>query len=182
MRKNSGFSVIELLVVIGMIAIICSIAVPNLIGWRSKAQLGRAARDLYGNFQKAKMEAARNNQYCAVSFGDVVVDGKTYDYVVFIDVPIGADPHNLTYDAGERVITARSWSEYPGVSEVGITFPDQPADALATDGKLAIAFAPDGLPKDGDGDLIEGSVTLRNQGALERDISISLTGNIKIEQ
>jgi prepilin-type N-terminal cleavage/methylation domain-containing protein len=173
MRKKSGFSVIELLVVIGMIAIICSIAVPNLIGWRNKAQLGRAARDLYGSFQKAKMEAARNNQYCAVSFGDVVVGGKTYDYVVYMDD--STDPPNLEYDAGERVITTRTWSEYPGVSDTAITFP-------VVNTKPTIAFAPDGLPKNGAGGLIEGSVTLRNQGVLEREISISLVGNIKIEQ
>lgn len=174
MRKNSGFSLIELLMVIGMIAIICSIAVPNLIGWRSKAQLGRAARDLYGNFQKAKMEAARSNQYCAVSFSTstdkVTVNGTLYDYAVYID----DNPNNLTYDAGERVITAGFWSEYPGVSGDAITFPQ--VASLPT-----IAFAPDGLPKNAGGGLISGSVTLKNQKPIEREISISIIGNIKIE-
>jgi prepilin-type N-terminal cleavage/methylation domain-containing protein len=32
-RKNSGFTLIELMTVIGIIAIVSAIAIPNLIGW-----------------------------------------------------------------------------------------------------------------------------------------------------
>ncbi len=172
MRKNSGFSMIELSVVIAVIAIIVSIGVPSLISWRNKAQLGKAARDLYGNFQKAKMEAAKSNRYCAISFNGVTVDGQAYDYVVYID----NSPFNLQYDAGEQVITTRSWSEYPGVSNSdGITFP-----TVAS--KPTIAFAPDGLPKDQAGILQSGSVYLKNQSEKGREISISLMGSIQITQ
>ena len=172
MRKNSGFSLIELLTVIAVIAIIASVAIPNLISWRKNADLGKAARDLYGSFQKAKMEATRSNRYCAVSFDNVTVNGKTYDYVAYIDDA----PFNLQYDAGEQVITARSWSEYPGVSDSdGITFP-----TVAS--KPTISFAPDGLPKDQSGVLQSGSVFLRNQTHKTREISVSLLGNIQITQ
>ena len=171
MRKNSGFTIIELLVVIAIIAIMVSIGVPSLINWRQKAQLGSAARDLYGNLQKAKIEATRSNKNCAVSFENVIVGGKTYDYVAYID----DNPFDLQYSPGERVIAAKSWSEYPGVSTSGsITFLPN-ADST-------IAFAPDGLPKDPIGILQSGSVKLKNQGGKSRLISVSLTGNVKIEQ
>jgi len=171
MRKNSGFSLIELLTVIAVIAIIVSVALPNLISWRKNAELGRAARDLYGSFQKAKMEATRSNRYCAVSFDSVDVNGKTYDYVAYIE----DSPFNLQYDAGEQVITARSWSEYPGVESDGITFPPVAS-------KPTISFAPDGLPKDHNGVLQSGSVFLKNQGQKTREISVSLLGNVQITQ
>ena len=172
MRKNSGFSLIELVIVIAVIAIIASFAVPSFISWRNKAQLGQAARDLYGNFQKAKMEAARSNRNCAVSFNNITVDGQTYDYVVYID----DSPFNLQYDATEQVITARSWSEYPGVSNIdGITFP-----TVAT--KPTIAFAPDGLPKDQAGILQSGSVFLKNRSETGREIVVSLMGNVQIRK
>ena len=172
MRKNSGFSLVELMMVIGLIAIIASIAMPSLIKWRNKAQLGKAARDLYGSFQKAKMEATRSNRYCAVSFNSVTVDGQTYDYVAYID----DSPFNLQYNAGEQVIAARSWSEYPGVSTSGgITFPTVAA-------KPTISFAPDGLPKDQAGILQSGSVFLQNQSGIAREISVSLLGNVRITQ
>jgi len=172
MRKNSGFSLVELLTVIAVIAIAVSVALPNIIGWRKNAQLGKAARDLYGSFQKTKMEATRSNRYCAVSFNSVTVDGKTYDYVAYID----DSPFNLQYDAGEQVITARSWSDYPGVSNIdGITFP-----TVAS--KPTISFAPDGLPKDIAGVLQSGSVFLKNQNEKYREVSISLLGNVQITQ
>ena len=172
MRKNSGFSLIELLIAIAVIAIIVSVALPNFITWRNNAQLGRAARDLYGSLQKAKMEATKSNRYCAVSFNGVTVGGKTFDYVAYID----DSPFNLQYDAGEQVLSAKSWAEYPGVSNSdGVTFP-----TVAS--KPTISFAPDGLPKDQAGVLQSGSVFLKNQSTKTREISVSLLGNVQITQ
>ncbi len=84
MHKNSGFSILELLTVIGILAVLSSIALPGLIQWRQKAQLGGATRDLYGNFQKAKMEAVKNNRGCTVAFNQ-----GACDYVLYMDMVAG---------------------------------------------------------------------------------------------
>ena len=68
MRNNSGFTAVELLVVIALIAILAAIAVPNFIGWLPNYRLRAATHDLYSNFQKAKLTAVKRNTNTAVRF------------------------------------------------------------------------------------------------------------------
>ena len=103
MRKDAGFSLMELMTVIGILAILFAIAIPGLIGWRNNAQLGRAARDVYGNFQKAKIEAARNNVTVAITFAGNV--GTVY-----------VDSNGDFNPAGEEVIGTFNLANYAGVN------------------------------------------------------------------
>jgi len=180
MRKNSGFSLLELLTVIGTIAILLSIGLPNLLSYRQKAQLGKATRDIYGGLQKAKMEAARHNRFCVFRVSEITVNGTTYMYHAFCDE---SNPRNYVYDDGvDTFITGYRQNNYPGVSldagfggGDGSTLPDVTGDPT-------IAFAPDGLPKDLNGNLTNGSLRFTNGGEKGQEVSVSLTGNIKITQ
>ena len=58
MQKKAGFSILELMVTIGILAILAAVSLPGFIQWRAGAQLSYAAQDIYSNFQKAKVEAA----------------------------------------------------------------------------------------------------------------------------
>jgi len=68
MREDSGFSLVELIVTIAIIAILMLVAVPNLMSWVPKNRVKDAAQDLYSNIQMAKMEAIKRNQSCTVTF------------------------------------------------------------------------------------------------------------------
>jgi prepilin-type N-terminal cleavage/methylation domain-containing protein len=68
MRNKSGFTLVELLVVIGLIATIAAIAIPNIISWLPGYRLRAAANDIYSNFQYAKIGAIKNNNNWAVVF------------------------------------------------------------------------------------------------------------------
>lgn len=68
MRDKSGFTLVELLVVIGLITVIAAIAVPNIISWLPDYRLRAAANDLFSNFQFAKIGAVKNNNDWAVVF------------------------------------------------------------------------------------------------------------------
>ena len=68
MRKKSGFTVIELIIVIAVLGILTAVGVPNFLSWLPKYRLKSAARDLYSNMQLAKLSAIKNNADWAIVF------------------------------------------------------------------------------------------------------------------
>ena len=68
MQKRSGFTLIQLTVVIALLAILTAVGVPNFFTWLPKYRLKRAARDLYSNLHLAKMSAIRANMDCRVNY------------------------------------------------------------------------------------------------------------------
>ena len=80
--NEKGFSLIETLVVIAIVAIAAGMAVPNLLSHRPGWQLNRAANDLYSNLQWARLMAIRENAQCKVT-----IDGANNIY--FIDLNPG---------------------------------------------------------------------------------------------
>ena len=167
MRDNNGFSAVELLTVIGIIAIMAAVAVPSFISWRNNSQLSRATQDLYSNFQNAKNQAARRNTFCTISF-----DTVAGNYTVFVD-----DDQDLTLDAGEQVLGTVAWLEYPGVL---LDTAQGGGDGLIfTNPNNAIAFAPNGFCFNNTGSLAGGNVFLSNN-TRDTQIIITPTGSVSI--
>jgi prepilin-type N-terminal cleavage/methylation domain-containing protein len=68
MQKNSGFTLLELAVVIAIIGILSGIAIPNFINWLPKYKLKNAAMDMRANFNSTRLNAVKNNRDWAVIF------------------------------------------------------------------------------------------------------------------
>jgi len=68
MKNNKGFTLVEMMVVIGIVAIMALIAVPNIISWRPKVALSGAARILKADLGLAKSRAIRDNANVTVTF------------------------------------------------------------------------------------------------------------------
>ena len=68
MQKRSGFTLMQLVLVMVLLAIVAAAGVPNFLSWLPKYRLKRAARDLYSNLQLAKMSAVRFNKKCKVQY------------------------------------------------------------------------------------------------------------------
>jgi type IV fimbrial biogenesis protein FimT len=68
MRKNAGFTLAELMVVIAIIAVVSAIAMPNMLTWRQKHRVGSAARDILNALEIARSEAVRDDQQVTVTF------------------------------------------------------------------------------------------------------------------
>jgi len=68
MSKNSGFTLLELAVVIAIIGILSGIAIPNFIDWLPKYRLKNAAMDMRANFNATRLNAVKTNGSWAVIF------------------------------------------------------------------------------------------------------------------
>jgi type II secretion system protein H len=68
MRKQSGVTLIELIVVIAILGIMAAIVVPNYLSWLPKYRLKGAARDLYSNMQLARMAAIKNSNTSTITY------------------------------------------------------------------------------------------------------------------
>jgi len=174
--KKDGFSIIELLITFIILGILTAIAIPGFARWLPNYRLKSATRDVFSNFQLAKLTSIKSNSYCAITFNQAI-GGTNYDYVVFVD----AD-NDLEYDAGEDVVTKVLLADYKDVTfdtteggGDGLTFTNN------DDGLPSIAFNTTGLPKNNSGGFGAGSVFLTNPNGKATKVVVSSAGNIRIE-
>lgn len=177
---QNGFSLVELMVVLGVMSLLALASIPAVLDWLPNQRCKAAARDIYANFQKAKVTAIKTNINCAITFGQDV-NGTNYDYVIYTD-----SNENCEYDASEPIIDMVLLSSYPGVvfdtsdpegngAVNGLTFIDNDA------GLPTIAFQPTAVPTDNNGGIANGTVYIRNTRNLNYKITISTAGNVAIE-
>jgi prepilin-type N-terminal cleavage/methylation domain-containing protein len=99
MQKQAGFSLIEMIVVIAIMAIIMTIAIPNFFGWGPEKRLEGAASDIQGALHTARLGALKENSTAAVDFDiddesyTVTVNGRT---VRTGQMPAGVDLFSVT--------------------------------------------------------------------------------------
>jgi prepilin-type N-terminal cleavage/methylation domain-containing protein len=102
MKNKYGFTLFELMVVIAIILIVAAIAFPSFIGWRDKAKLRDAVSQLRGDFEMARLNAIKENEFVAVLFNSDA-------YTVFVDDGGGDSlkAGNWLIDGSEKIISNR---------------------------------------------------------------------------
>ena len=80
---RSGYSLLELLVVLGIILIMSAVALPNILGFRQEAALVGAAQGFKAQFMRARSVATSKNTQTAIRF-ETAADG-TPMYSTYID-------------------------------------------------------------------------------------------------
>jgi len=68
MKKDKGFTLLEMMVGIAIVAVVSAIAIPNFYSFAAGMKLRSASRDLYSALQKTRMSAIRQNARWAVEF------------------------------------------------------------------------------------------------------------------
>lgn len=136
-RRESGFTLMEMIVTMTVLAVLLAIAVPSFRGTMRRAQVGTAVNTLVGNLQYARAEAASRHKFvsfCRSVDGKTCADdGSNYDagYLIYAyDASVtGA---NQTYDASKHTLLRTA----PVVTQVSV---------IANDGKV-LTFDQSGYP------------------------------------
>jgi type IV fimbrial biogenesis protein FimT len=171
MRKNSGFTMVELFITMAVMGILSAIAIPQLMVIIPNYELRSVSRDMFSHLQFAKLTAVKRNENCAITFtkgGGDAISG----YTVYIDLN-----KNYTPDADEEVITSVDWREKNRSNVIckEVTF-NKNDDNLPT-----VVFPPIGIPKDPGGNG-NGKVSLSNKNGLQTDVLVSRAGNVRIKK
>jgi type IV fimbrial biogenesis protein FimT len=156
MRNNSGFTIIELAVVIAIVGIMAGIAVPNFVGWLPKYRLSSSADDIQALVQNARLRAVKENAHVAVLL-DPDNDGLDGDYMAFVD-----ENSDWNKDAGEALVMQGEVSS--GIRITGTGYASN-----------RFSFNSRGLCIEG-----SGSVTLRNSKGKTKTVNIEMTGSSRI--
>jgi type IV fimbrial biogenesis protein FimT len=116
--RQRGFTIIELVVTIGVMALIMMIAMPNVTSWLGNTQIRNLADSLQNGLQIARAEAVRRNQSVsfwlvglnnpAVMGNECALSGSSGSWVVSLNSPVGhcADAPSVT--AAPLLVTARA--------------------------------------------------------------------------
>lgn len=95
-KNESGVTFFELMTVLGIMGIMCSIAIPNLIAWRNNAKVRGVAYDIRSDLQMAKLRAIRSGST------NVAISFSRDSYQVFLD---SGNDYSLS---GDTLIASRT--------------------------------------------------------------------------
>lgn len=114
MRQRGGFTLVELVVVIGLFLLMLSAGVPVYSTWKKKQDTESQIRKLYSDLQFARMKAysekvvygvwwGANNPFSSYSVrrdtnGDGVPDQDVYSVALKLPVTSKASQQNITFD------------------------------------------------------------------------------------
>ena len=175
MKNSKGFTLIEVLIVVGIIGIMAAIVIPSISSWLPNYRLKGAARDLYGAAMKAKGEAVKRNTSCALTFNQTV-GGVANVYIVYVDTN-----GNCEFDTTEVIIVqVQQWPKQVSLDLTqgggdGLSFTDN------DDGNPTILFRSNGIPTGNGGGMAQGSAYLTNTNGKTAEVVINQAGSMRID-
>lgn len=165
LRRASGFTLMELMMVLAIMAIVMGIAIPSIRSYTNNARIGSAVNDLILDFALARTEAARqgyvttvcrsSNQTACETSGDNWAVGR----IVFID----KDSDGVV-DTGEDIVRKTA------AAATTLTI------AGSTTSLNRLSFAPSGARTRGSADAY---FTVCASGLTERRVTVSAAGRTR---
>ncbi|MGB7440600.1 MAG: prepilin-type N-terminal cleavage/methylation domain-containing protein [Coleofasciculaceae cyanobacterium] len=114
---NSGFTLIEVIVVVLIIAILSTIAAPGWLGFLSQRRVNAANEDIWSTLQKAQTEAKRRKLSYSVSFR---TDGGVPQVATYLSKnPDGTDKTIADIDANTWKVLGKDFELKPGQVVLG---------------------------------------------------------------
>ena len=154
---QQGFSLLELLIAIAIVAIAAATSIPSFRVWVDNYRLTEAANGVVDGLHKARSEAVRRNK-------DVVMRFTATSWQMFVDDGAGGGTaKNFTRDGGETIL--RTVAAPSGVSFHDVQFGGNPYTG----------FSSRGMPIDSS---CAGTVKGKNASGRSFTIALSLAGSV----
>lgn len=161
-----GFTATEIIVVLVILGILGAIGIPNFIKMKPNFQLKAAARELYGNMQKARMEAVKRNTNVGISFTTVAFPAEGGGYTIFVDDGAGGGTAgNAVQDGTEEILTTMTMPMKCSLSSASFL------------GNPRTGYTPEGLPLGNR----TGTVQLRNNQSRWYQITLANSGHVRLQ-
>jgi type IV fimbrial biogenesis protein FimT len=155
-KKESGFTLIEVMIVIAVFGIMSAIAIPSFMSLLPGMRLNGSARDIFVTMNLTRMKAVAQN-----TIGVIIFDPSNNSFTAWLDD--GPAGNNWSLDSTDTSI--KSGSTETGVSITGTTFPSH-----------TFGFNSRGLPAVTPGTY---TVTLTNSDGDTQQVQVNALGAIK---
>lgn len=159
-RTGQGFTLIELMVVVAVLAIFVTIGIPSFQNTIEKQRLKNAVEKVYADLSFARSQAIKSNRTQFFSF----TQGANWCYG--IDDTAACDcgaAGDCTVEGGNRATNATDFNN----------------SALSSDQALILFEPRRGLPRDGDGNAIAGAFSIA-LGDHTAQVNMSVIGRLSI--
>lgn len=157
MQKQSGFTLVEVMVVVAIVGIVTGIAVAGYLSWKPGYVLRGAVSQVRGDLNRAKMRAVETRRQCRVTF----------------------TANSYTIEDGNRTMNSNQWGNVDanGIFTAGTVWRtyslnDYPQVTLLNITGSPVVFSPRGTAS-----LQSLRVNHPNAGSV--DIAVNITGRIK---
>lgn len=155
MRKNAGFTTYELMVTIGIMAVIAAITMPPYLKWYRTSRLRSAVSSFTADLEMAKTAAIRENDF-------VVIEFYPGSYKIFVD------SNEDWGSSGENILLDRALPPSVSIDTANLSLP------TVND---KVRFNSRGIPAD--------IVTPKTIGIIQagnnRQITLNRLGNINVQ-
>jgi type IV fimbrial biogenesis protein FimT len=152
MKTTKGFTLIELMVVLAIIAIVTAISTPNVIRWVNTQRFNSGVRDIHAAIEATRQRAVKENGQGRVSF--TANSGEFETFVVRRAIPEANDPDPNIHRLPPGVTISTTWT---------------------------FVFTSRGTTgRDINGNTTNGTITVTGPGGLSLNIVVNTTGGSRI--